>query len=141
MRIGYVIVALFAAAGPAIAADLKPPENLPRYDFAINLDVCNHQAHVTQNVLWTNKSAKPVEQLVFNVHSHFTPPETAKEFEQFAKLVELFRLPYREVIYHKNAFDLHKVERIKKVGNDWQRDELKTQWNKDLKTALIVVLP
>lgn len=141
MRIGSVIVALLAAAGPVIAADLKPPENLPRYDFAINLDVCNHQAHVTQNVHWTNTSTKPVEQLVFNVHSHTKPPETPKEFEQLAKLAELFRLPYREVVYLKNAFDLHKVERLRKVGNEWQRDELKTQWNKDLATALIVVLP
>ena len=64
MRIRSVIVALFAAACQAAAADLKPPENLPRYDFAINLDVAGHQAHVTQNVRWTNTSTKPVEQLV-----------------------------------------------------------------------------
>ena len=127
--------------GPVAAAELQAPKNLPRYDFAIRLDVAGHQAHVTQNVLWVNKTDKPVEQLVFNVHSHFTPPKTAKELDQFARLLEIFRLPFREAIYHKNAFDLHKVELLRKVGNDWKRDELKTQWNKDLTTALIVPLP
>jgi hypothetical protein len=141
MRIWLVTVALLFAGLPAFAADLRPPENLPQYDFAIHLDLAGQKAHVTQNVVWVNKTTKPAEQLVFNVHSHFTPPETAKEIDQFARLLEIFRMPFREAIYHKNAFDLHKVERLRKVGNDWLRDELKTQWNKDLKTALIVALP
>ena len=75
MRIHLAVAALLAVASPAWAADLKPPEWLPRYDLAINLDVCGHQAHVTQQVSWVNRSDKPVSELIFNVHSHFTPPK------------------------------------------------------------------
>jgi hypothetical protein len=141
MRIWFVVVALLLFALPAAAADLKPPEGLPRYDLAINLDVYGGKAHVTQNVAWVNRSGKPVSELVFNVHSHFTPPESREDLMRFARLVEIFRLPFREVIYKATAFNLHKVERLRKVGETWERDELKTQWNKDLATALIVPLP
>jgi hypothetical protein len=141
MRTRFVVAALLFAAYPAAAADLRPPEGLPRYDLAINLDVAGHRASVVQNVLWTNKSGKPVEQLVFNVHSHFTPPQTREDVLKFARLLELFRMPFREAIYYATAFNLQKVEKLRKVGDRWERDELKSQWNKDLTTALIVPLP
>jgi hypothetical protein len=141
MRIGFVVAALLITVIPAAAADLRPPEGLPRYDLAINLDVYGGKAHVTQNVVWTNRSGKPVSELVFNVHSHFTPPESREDILKFARLVEIFRLPFREAIYKATAFELHKVERLRKVGDRWERDELKSQWNKDLTTALIVPLP
>ena len=141
MRIVFATFALLIAAHAGLAADPRPPDDLPRYEFAIHLDTAGHQAHVTQQVVWTNRSDKPVSELVFNVHSHFTPPETREKIIQFARLLEIFRLPFRDAIYAVNAFNLHKVERLQRVGNEWKREELKHQWNKDLATALIVPLP
>src|SRR5262249_24886046 len=139
-RTCLVAALALAAASAAPAADLKPPPWLPRYDLAVTLDVDRHQAHVTENVAWVNRTDKPVEQLIFNVHSHFTPPKTAKEVEDFAKPPEIFPTLPLEAIYYQNAFDLKKVEALKQVGGEWQREELKHQWHKDLATALIVQL-
>src|SRR5215210_6963665 len=140
MRTCLAAAVLLLAAVPARAADLRPPDWLPRYDLAINLDVCGHQAHVTQQVSWVNRTDKPVEQLIFNVHSHFTPPKTAEEIDQFSRLLEIFRLAPGEALFFREAFQLDKVEGLTKAGADWKRDELKHQWNKDLATALIVQL-
>jgi Peptidase family M1 domain len=141
MRLGFAAIAVLACALPAAAADLKPPEWLPRYDLAINLDVCGHQAHVTQQVSWVNRSDKPVSELIFNVHSHFTPPKTEKEIDQFARLLEIFRLQVKDFVYFQNAFDLHKVELLTPAGKEMKREELKFQWHNELDTALIVALP
>jgi hypothetical protein len=103
--------------------------------------VADHKAHVTQHAVWTNRSDKPVEQLIFNVHSRFVPPKDRETIIQFAKLLELFRLRLREAFYQATAFNLHKVERLRQVGGRWERDELTTQWHKDVDTALVVVLP
>jgi hypothetical protein len=140
MRTWFAIAAVLAAALPAAAADLRPPVDLPHYDFAINLDVCGHTAHVVQQCTWTNTGKKPVEQIVFNVHSHFTPPKTAEEIDQLARMLELFRLNAGDAIFFHEAFQLEKVEGLTKVGTDWKRNELQHQWNKDLATALIVQL-
>jgi Peptidase family M1 domain len=136
-----IIVILLAAGLPLRAADLKPPDWLPRYDLAINLDVCGHQAHVTQQVSWVNRSDKPVGELIFNIHSRFTPPQTREQVNQFARLLEIFRMPANDAIFLHRAFQLEKVERLTAVGKDWKREELKTLWHKDLATALIVPLP
>lgn len=141
MRIVLATIGLLIVAQATVAADPQPPEGLPQYELAIHLDTAGHQARVTQQVVWTNHSAKPVSELVFNVHSRFTPPETRENIMQFARLLELFRLPFRDAVYVGNAFNLHKVERVRRVGNDWKHEELKYQWNKDLSTALIVPLP
>ena len=61
MRTGFAIIALLAVVLPAGAGDLRPPPDLPHYDFAINLDVCGHTAHVVQQCTWTNTGKKPVE--------------------------------------------------------------------------------
>lgn len=140
MRTRFATLVLLAAALSARAADLRPPADLPRYDFAINLDVCGHKAHVVQQATWTNTGMKPVEQLVFNVHSHFTPPKTAEEVDQLARLLEIFRLAPGDAIFFREAFQLEKVEGLTKVSDEWKRDELKHQWNKDLATALVVQL-
>ena len=140
MRTRFAILGLLALALTAQAADLRAPADLPRYDFAINLDVCGQKAHVVQQATWTNTGKKPVGQLVFNVHSHFTPPKTAEEVDQYSRLLEIFRLAPGEVLFFREAFQLEKVEGLTKAGADWKRDELKHQWNKDLATALIVQL-
>lgn len=141
MRTWLAIIALVAVGLSVHAAELRPPENLPRYDFAITVDPPAHRVLVAQQATWTNTGKKPVEQLVLNVHSHFTPPKTAKEVDQLGRLLELFRLAPEEGIFFREAFQLEKVEGLTKVGAEWQRDELKHEWNKDLATALIVKLP
>lgn len=140
MRTRFATLVLLAAALSARAADLRPPADLPRYDFAINLDVSGHKAHVVQQCAWTNTGKKPVEQLVFNVHSHFTPPKTPEEVDQVARLLEIFRLEPGKAVFFRESFQLEKVEGLTKVGDEWKRDELKHQWNKDLATALVVQL-
>src|SRR5947209_13622618 len=60
MRTGLAITVVLAAGLPLAAADLRPPDTLPHYDFAIRLDVAGHQAHVVQRATWTNTGKKPV---------------------------------------------------------------------------------
>ncbi|HEX3152856.1 MAG TPA: M1 family aminopeptidase [Gemmataceae bacterium] len=141
MRTGLAITALLVLGLSLRAADLRPPEGLPRYDFNIAIDASGRKVEVVQQATWTNNTGQPIEQLVFNVHSHFTPPKTAKEIDQYTRLLEIFRIPAREAIFFKEAFELHKIDGLTKVGADWKRSELKHLWNKELATALIVVLP
>src|SRR5450432_3048596 len=111
MRTWFAIVAFVIVSLPVRAADLRPPDGLPHYDFAIQIEPSGQRVQVVQQATWTNTTGRPIEQLVFNVHSHFTPPKTTKEVDQYARLLEIFRMPASEAVFFKEAFDLHKVER------------------------------
>ncbi|MEZ6139987.1 MAG: M1 family aminopeptidase [Zavarzinella sp.] len=133
------IVCLFATL-PISGADLQPPKWLPKYQLAINLDVAGHRAYVAQQVSWTNRTGKPLSEIVFNVHSHFAPPKSEEAYRQFGRLLEIVRVPGKEAIFKEPAFQLSKVERINVVDDQTTRKELKHQWNEQLATALMVAL-
>lgn len=141
MRLHRVLVVALAlgAALPARAAD--PPAWLPRYDLAIDLDVPARRANVVQNVSWVNRTDKPVGEVIFNVHSRFTPPKDEKSRYLVARLTELFRQPASEVIFDRPAFNLQKVELLVPRGNEWDPRAVKHQYHPKLETALVVALP
>src|SRR5688500_8479232 len=88
-----VTLALLAvlAARPAFAAGPVPvPEQLPRYDLALTLDVAGHTARFRQAVTWTNRHDRPAESLVFNFYPHYRIP--AGDRLLLEKTLELLRL-------------------------------------------------
>jgi hypothetical protein len=77
----------FCAARPAVA-DI--PAWLPRYELDMQMHLAEHNVQVRQRVTWTNRHQRPVNELVFNAHSHF---EVAKaDLPLAAKTLELLRL-------------------------------------------------
>jgi Peptidase family M1 domain len=85
-----------------------PPEWLPHYDLDIRLDIAGHAAHVKQRVTWTNRSTIPVNEIVFNAHSHYVVPQ--KDVGLLAKTLEILRMNPDEGIYtQKPPFDLSRA--------------------------------
>lgn len=78
---------LLAAAMPA-RADV--PLWLPQYDLDIHLDVEQHVAVVHESVTFTNRHARPANNLVFNAHSHFKLPDA--DIGMTAKTLEILRI-------------------------------------------------
>jgi hypothetical protein len=133
-----LIPVLVLALGPS-AQGAEPPW-LPRYELGIDLDVAARRATVVQNVTWTNRTDKPVDDVVFNVHSRFTPPKGERERYLLGRLTELFRQRAGEVIFDEPAFNLRKVERLVPRGKDWVAEVAKHQYHPKLDTALVVAL-
>jgi hypothetical protein len=140
MRVFTAFLVLFAAAVP-VRADRTPPPWLPRYDLAVNLDVPNRTAKVTQQVSWVNRSDKPVEELVFNVHSRYAPPDRVLDRVVIAKMLEIMKVPAREGLFDKPAFKLNKVEVLTPNDGGWKRTEVSARFRGDISTALVVPLP
>lgn len=133
--VGWLFLAFAVNAAPQAA------EWLPRYDLAIDLDVAGHQARVTQQVAWVNRSTKPVSEIVFNVHSHYTPPKNPVDRLFISKMLEIMRVPAREGLYDTNAFELHKVQLMHQEGDTWKKRDVHHRFRTDLETALVVLLP
>ncbi len=141
MRAVLSIIGLCWAALAAAGAERQAPDWLPRYDIAMHYDLPGHKVEVTQNVTWTNRTAKPVDEIVFNAHSHFQPPTGAVERLFLAKMLEIMRIPASEGMYNTPALVMNKVERLEKVGGAWTRRELHHRFRSDMTTALVVPLP
>src|SRR6478752_4423672 len=93
-------------APPAVRVPAPPPDWLPHYDLDIKLDVAGHVAQVKQRVTWTNRSTVPVNEIVFNAHSHYMVPKA--DVGLLAKTLEILRMNPDEGIYTKELpFDLH----------------------------------
>jgi hypothetical protein len=73
-----------------IQASQPVPPNLPRYALSVQIDTHRHVVHLRQRVTWTNRHDRPTNQLVFNVHSHYTVQPN--EVLLLAKTLELLRL-------------------------------------------------
>jgi len=109
-----------------------PPEWLPHYDLDIRLDVAGHAAHVHQRVTWTNRSTKPVEEVVFNAHSHYVVPKG--DVGLLAKTLEILRMNADEGVYRAPLpFDLHRTA----AGGQ----EVTAHYAGDTDTDLVVPLP
>jgi hypothetical protein len=123
-----------APAAPPEAARVpaRPPDWLPHYDLDIHLDLKVHEARVRQRVTWTNRSSVPVNEIVFNAHSHYVAPKA--DVGLLAKTLEILRMNPDEGIYTKEApFDLH---RALAAGQ-----ESKFSYAGDTATDLVVPLP
>lgn len=92
MRLSLVMVlAWFALPLRAAGADAaQAPAHLPRYDLRVEFDQVHHRVHVRETVNWTNRTAKPLDQLVFNFYPHYRVPPG--DYFYLAKMLELLRL-------------------------------------------------
>src|SRR5207244_748916 len=100
------VLALLPAGAPAAAAEVPPW--LPRYALDIHLDLAQHVAVVHEHVTWTNRHARPADELVFNAHSHFKLPD--KDVGMTAKIVEILRMmPGETLDLEGNACQVQKV--------------------------------
>ncbi|WP_020473835.1 M1 family metallopeptidase [Zavarzinella formosa] len=141
MRALLTIIGVCWAALAASAVERKAPEWLPRYDIAMHFDLPGHKVEVTQNVSWVNRTNKPVEDIVFNVHSHYQPPKNPVDRLFLAKMLEIMRVPAREGIYDDPALIMRKVEQLHKQGDVWTRKEVHYRFKSDMDTAMVVPLP
>jgi Peptidase family M1 domain len=66
-----------------------PPADLPRYDMAIRFDTKQKIVTLRERVTWTNRHARPADELVFTIYPLYTMP--SKDLAVLAKTVELLR--------------------------------------------------
>jgi hypothetical protein len=66
-----------------------PPADLPRYDMAIRFDTQQKVVQLRERVTFTNRHARPSDELVFTIYPLYTMPE--KDRAMLAKTVELLR--------------------------------------------------
>ncbi len=134
-----LLLALLPAAAPAAPPEVTPavrppappPDWLPHYDLDIRLDVAAHAAHVRQRVTWTNRSAVPVHEIIFNAHSHYVVPKG--DVGLLAKTLEILRMNPDEGIYTQAPpFELHRAA----AGGS----EAKSYYAGDSATDLVVPL-
>lgn len=127
------VVLMGLSALPADVRAAGPPPWLPRYDLSIRLDVAGHVAHVKQRVTWSNRHARPSDELVFNAHSHYQIPDGDIGF--LAKMLELLR-QYPSEGMDFNGPPLH-VQKVTAADGA----ELPFRYRDDNVTALAVALP
>jgi hypothetical protein len=88
-----------SAQGPGAASSqpaLPVPEGLPRYDLDVRIDPANRLAQAREWVTFTNRSAAPVEELVFHVYPRYQVPESDKAV--LSKTLEVLRLSPAEAM-------------------------------------------
>lgn len=81
----------------SLAADVRAqglPPGLPRYDVHVVLEPAKRLATVKEVVTWTNASAKPVHEVIFNAHAHYSIPDS--DVGLLAKTAEILRLAPKE---------------------------------------------
>lgn len=129
---GLILLAGLAAvssAGPGRAQ--APPPNLPSYDLAIRLDTANKTVRLAERVTFTNRTTKPVHELVFCVYPLYEMPE--KDLAVLAKTVELLRQTPSVALLKEPAGTIERV-RCQSREIAWFR-------RTDITTAIVVPLP
>jgi hypothetical protein len=112
VRAGIVLAALAVLAsavraeGPARPAPqaspspqvpspvLAIPDGLPRYELAARLDLDRKQVRARQRVAFTNRTARPTDQLVFHVYPRYKIPDGDRLV--LSKTLEMLRLSPEE---------------------------------------------
>ena len=142
-----VVLAFAATVRPAQAGE--PPAWLPRYDLDIHLDTAQRAGKVTERVTWTNMSQKPVTEIVFNAHAHYTIP--GKDIGFLAKTLEILRMAPKEAMsFDGPALDVQQVKYLrfhlpppsnKPVAVKVEEIDLPFHYQDENPTALVVPLP
>jgi hypothetical protein len=124
-----------AAPAPAPRPEIIPPDlppGLPRYEMDVRLDTAARTAEAVQKVTFTNRSAKPVENLVFHVYPRFRPPPEA--YKDFARLAMFFKISPADFVDRQGR-------RID-IAGVWLGDKpLPFVFSEQLETIMIVPLP
>src|SRR5262245_2400502 len=109
MRCLRIALVLALLVFPFEANAAEAPTWLPRYDLAIDLNIDGQEARVVQRVTWFNRHARQANELVFNVHSHYQPPEGSVDYLFLSKMLEIMRVPASQGLYPGAACDIRKV--------------------------------
>ncbi len=129
---------LLSMAPPSLSAP-SPPENLPRYDFDLHIDPEKHYVDGRQRVQWTNRHARPTQELVFNVFAHYKL--SSKDADYAAKMLEIGRQAADEVIdYEGQALRIHHIT-TPGATDGAEPQELPFAWKGGAGTILVVRLP
>lgn len=73
---------------------LMIPPGLPRYDLSLRLDIDRRQVSARERVVFTNRSSRPTNQLVFHVYPRYRIPDADRMV--LAKTLEMLRLSPEE---------------------------------------------
>src|SRR4051812_24206323 len=91
-----LLLALFSLLGVgSFARAADPPAGLPLYDVDIHLDPAKRLAKVHQEITFTNRTSRPVSEIVFNVHGRYT----VEQVGFVAKMAEILRMSPKESMY------------------------------------------
>ena len=137
-----LIAAWLALPACARAADAaQAPAHLPRYDLHVELDQQHHRVHVRETVKWTNRTAKPLDQLVFNFYPHYRVP--AGDYFYLAKMLELLRMqPSLGIDRNGRHGVIGEARLLGTAGKRFKVPELLTyEFDNDNPTALRFPLP
>ncbi len=126
---------------PTPGSAVQPPTWLPRYQFAVRIDVEANTIAVRQDVIWLNRHRHATDELVFNVHSHFQPLQKPLDAIKLSKMLEIMRIPAHEALFRHSPFQLHKVWLLSEQEPTQIERELPHAWQPDIPTALRIRLP
>jgi hypothetical protein len=102
LSVAVLLAASITARGDTI------PDWLPHYDLDIQLDTCEHVVKVVERVTWTNRHARPANELVFNVYPRFKIH--GGEMIKLVKTLELLRTaPEAAANTNSGHFEMHAV--------------------------------
>ncbi len=133
--IWLIILTLGSAAAPASAE--APPAWLPKYDLDIRLDTNQRTGAVTERVTWTNTSERPIGEIVFNAHAHYTIP--SQDIGTLAKILEILRMsPSEAMSFDGPALDVRQVNLLSPTNASVC--QLPFHFQADNATALVVPL-
>jgi hypothetical protein len=128
MALGLLLALTLPADGDVI------PHWLPKYDLDIHLDLNLKRVTVTERVTFTNRHARPANELILTAYPHFKLAE--KDVPLLAKTLELLRTnPSAAMDFEGRRLNVQKIT----LGNTSQ--ELPFHWREDMDTALVVPLP
>src|SRR5262249_31860105 len=114
--------------------------DLPHYDLGIRLDLREHRADVCQRVTWTNPGPTAVNDLVFNVHSHYRAPDADVGFA--SKMLEIVRVQPGEMIdTEPPPCTIRQARRVVGEGGQVSAVGLRFHYRGDSDTTLVVDLP
>jgi peptidase M1-like protein/surface antigen Omp85-like protein len=98
---------IVVAMGSGARADTIP-DWLPQYDLDIQLDTTAHVVKVVERVKWTNRHARPANELVFNVYPRYKIPKG--DLITLVKTLELLRTsPDAAANLNSGHFEMHAV--------------------------------
>lgn len=133
----WILLAVLLAAWLASPATLRAgdiPAWLPKYQLNIEIRPGERLVTATQRVTFTNRHARPTQELVFSAYSRYRVPDA--DVPLMAKTLELVRArPSEGIDFQGRRLQVHRA-----TSGDGQQ-ALPFHWMEDNQTALVVPLP